>query len=111
LIPTPPDPFEEWLRAPTPDGPKDSRFIVRRALPEEYERIFDTIDAAFRLKRRPEVFDWLYRRNPHGFARCWILVERVIVIGPSAGSDRDEAALAERRLAEEVLPAFRPRST
>jgi hypothetical protein len=38
-------------------------------------------------------------------------VERVIIIGPSAGSDRDEAALAERRLANEVLPAFRPRST
>jgi 5,10-methylenetetrahydromethanopterin reductase len=38
-------------------------------------------------------------------------VERVIVIGPSAGSDRDEAALAERQLANEVLAAFRPRST
>jgi hypothetical protein len=76
LIPTPPDPFDEWLRIPTPDGPKDSPFIVRRALPEEYEQIFDTIDAAFGPKRPREVFDWLYRRNPHGTARCWILVER-----------------------------------
>jgi 5,10-methylenetetrahydromethanopterin reductase len=34
-------------------------------------------------------------------------VERVVVIGPSAGSDRDEARRAERTLVEEVLPAFR----
>lgn len=33
-------------------------------------------------------------------------IERVMVIGPSAGSDREEAALAERMIAEEVLPAF-----
>lgn len=38
-------------------------------------------------------------------------VERVIVIGPSAGSDRDEAAVAERLLASEVLPAFRSATT
>jgi 5,10-methylenetetrahydromethanopterin reductase len=38
-------------------------------------------------------------------------VERVIVIGPSAGSDRDEAAAAERLLTKEVLPAFRPRAS
>jgi 5,10-methylenetetrahydromethanopterin reductase len=37
-------------------------------------------------------------------------VERVIVIGPSAGSDREEAALAVRTLAKEVLPAFQARS-
>lgn len=34
-------------------------------------------------------------------------VERVIVIGPSAGSDPDDAAAAEQLLAKEVLPAFR----
>ena len=27
-------------------------------------------------------------------------------MGPTAGTDRDEARRAERRLAEEVLPAF-----
>jgi 5,10-methylenetetrahydromethanopterin reductase len=34
-------------------------------------------------------------------------VTRVIVIGPSAGSDREEAARAEHALVEEVLPAFK----
>jgi 5,10-methylenetetrahydromethanopterin reductase len=33
-------------------------------------------------------------------------VERIIVIGPSAGSDRDHAKRAEQMLAEEVLPEF-----
>jgi 5,10-methylenetetrahydromethanopterin reductase len=35
-------------------------------------------------------------------------LERVMVIGPSAGSDRDQSAVAERALVEEVLPAFKP---
>jgi len=34
-------------------------------------------------------------------------VERFIVIGPSAGADRDESIRAERLLTAEVLPAFR----
>jgi len=34
-------------------------------------------------------------------------IERVIVIGSSAGSDRVEASLAERLMSQEVLPAFR----
>ncbi len=33
-------------------------------------------------------------------------LERVILIGPSAGSDRKAAGLAERSMAESVLPAF-----
>jgi 5,10-methylenetetrahydromethanopterin reductase len=33
-------------------------------------------------------------------------VERVIVIGPSAGSDREQAILSERLVTDEVLPAF-----
>lgn len=37
--------------------------------------------------------------------------ERVIVVGPGAGSDRDDAAVAERLLAKEVLPAFRPQTS
>ena len=36
-------------------------------------------------------------------------VERVIVIGPSAGSDREQAKRSEAMLAEEVVCAFRPR--
>lgn len=34
-------------------------------------------------------------------------VERVVVIGPSAGSDRSESGRAQRMLVEDVLPAFR----
>lgn len=33
-------------------------------------------------------------------------IERVVVIGPSAGSDREQARRAERLIAQEVLPAF-----
>jgi 5,10-methylenetetrahydromethanopterin reductase len=34
-------------------------------------------------------------------------VERVVVVGPSAGSDRAESGRAQRILTDEVLPAFR----
>lgn len=33
-------------------------------------------------------------------------ISKVVVIGPGAGADRDEARLAERTVAEEVLPAL-----
>jgi 5,10-methylenetetrahydromethanopterin reductase len=36
-------------------------------------------------------------------------VERVIVIGPSAGSDRDQAIAAERHFVEEIIPEIRAR--
>jgi hypothetical protein len=76
LISTPPDPFEEWYRQPIDELPDDSPFIVRRARPEEFERIYDTVDAGFgRMRPRP-VFDWLYRKNPMGIARCWVQFER-----------------------------------
>jgi len=59
-----------------PDDQGGSPFEVRRARPEEFERIYDTVDAAFGRKRPRELFDWLYVRNPGGIARCWIVVER-----------------------------------
>jgi len=76
LIPTPPDPFEEWMRTPVSDGPEDSPFEVRRAQPEEFEKVYDTVDAAFGRKRPRELYDWLYRGNPTGIARRWIVIER-----------------------------------
>ncbi len=38
--------------------------------------IYDLVDAAFGVKRSPAVYDWLYRRNPYGTARCWVAFDR-----------------------------------
>lgn len=76
MIPTPPDRFDEWLRLPLAQESEDPRFDVRRACPEDFERIYDTVDAAFGKKRPRALYDWLYRRNPQGLARCWIVVEQ-----------------------------------
>ena len=76
MIPTPPDAFEEWLEVPITEDPGDPRFLVRRATPDDFERIYDLVDAAFGRRRSREQYDWLYRRNPMGLARCWIVVER-----------------------------------
>jgi len=76
VIPTPPDPFEEWYRQPIDELPADSRFVVRRARPEEYDRVYDVVDAAFERKRPRAVYDWLYRQNPTGLARVWLQYER-----------------------------------
>jgi hypothetical protein len=68
--------FEEWLRCPVDEETGDPRCTVRRLAPHEFDRVYDLVDAAFGSRRRREVFDWLYRRNPNGFARCWAVLER-----------------------------------
>ena len=76
MIPTPPDLFDEWFRLPVVVESSDPRFEVRRAKPEEFDRIYDVVDSAFGKKRPRVHFDWLYRNNPFGRARCWIVIER-----------------------------------
>jgi hypothetical protein len=68
--------FDAWLAGPIGRESADARYDVRRARPDDFEAIFDLVDAAFGRKRARAEYDWLYRRNPRGFARCWITVER-----------------------------------
>ncbi|MCA9505432.1 MAG: hypothetical protein KC616_20235, partial [Myxococcales bacterium] len=76
MIPTPKDMFEAWLAEPLGRECEDPRFDVRRARPEEFERIWDVVDAAFGTQRPRAAYEWMYRANPTGLARCWILEER-----------------------------------
>lgn len=76
MIPNPPDAFDAWYRAIVDVEPIDPRFHVYRALPDEYERIYDLVDAAFGKKRPRALYDWMYRDNPQGQARCWVVVDR-----------------------------------
>ena len=75
-LPKLPDRFDEWLSVPLPYESSDPRFEVRRADPSEYPAIYHLVDASFGLERPRAVYDWLYRRNPRGPARCWIVVVR-----------------------------------
>ncbi len=70
------DRFEEWLRAPAPLESQDPRFDVRRAVPADFERIYDVVDEGFGVKRPRPLYDWLYRRNPFGLACCWVVIDR-----------------------------------
>ena len=76
MIATPPDPFEEWLRLPLGQLSDDPRVDVVRARPEQFEAIYDCVDAAFGTARPRALYDWLYRRNPYGTARVWITVDK-----------------------------------
>jgi GNAT superfamily N-acetyltransferase len=76
LIPTPPDPFDEWLALPVDARCEDPRFEVLQARPEDFERIYDCVDEAFGRPRPRELFDWMYRRNPYGRARIWYVEEK-----------------------------------
>jgi hypothetical protein len=97
------DRFEEWLSIPVPVECPDPRFEVRRVRPSEFEMTYDLVDCAFGVKRPRPVYEWLYRRNPFGLARCWITVERASgrPIGSNArwpwpcarGGERREAVL------------------
>ena len=68
--------FEDWLQAPAPLESTHPRFDVRRAVPAEFEAVYRLVNEAFGVTRSRLQFDWLYRRNPYGMARCWIVFER-----------------------------------
>lgn len=68
--------FEAWLSVPLPPQPPHPRLEVRRAHPSEFEKIYELVDEAFGNRRSRALYDWLYRRNPNGTARCWIVVEK-----------------------------------
>jgi len=76
MLPRAVEQFEEWFQAPFPGKSSDSRFEVRPARPTEFERLYDLVDEVFGVERPRAVFDWLYRDNPTGVARCWIVTEK-----------------------------------
>jgi hypothetical protein len=66
------DRFEQWLHAPAiPETCADRRFALRKLLPSEFGAVYDLVDEAFGAKRPRRVYDWIYRDNPNGVARCW----------------------------------------
>jgi GNAT superfamily N-acetyltransferase len=70
------DRFEEWLHAPAPLESTHPRFNVRRAVPPEFDAIYNLVNEAFGFKRPRSQYDWMYRRNPLGAARCWVVFDR-----------------------------------
>ncbi|MBI1817095.1 MAG: hypothetical protein HYR72_19135 [Deltaproteobacteria bacterium] len=70
------DRFAEWLHAPAPRESTHPRFDVRRARPQEFDAIYDLVDETFGIKRSRAAYDWLYRRNPCGTARCLVAIDR-----------------------------------
>ena len=75
MIATPPDTLDEFLSLPVAEKSSDPRIIVRRGRPEDFEAVYDCVDAAFGKKRPRKAFDWIYRDNPYGRARIWLCEE------------------------------------
>lgn len=99
--------------------------VVSGPVADEQRRVLDDLHDRYDMKHHtqsgspqtqsltPEFIDRYAIVGPaqHCEARLRALaglgIERVVVIGPSAGSDRGEARRAESLLVEEVLPALR----
>jgi len=81
-----PDRFEEWLRVPVPGRCSDPRFEVRRAELRDFPAIYALVDQVFGVVRPRAQYDWLYRDNPSGRARVWIVIETATgrLVGTSA---------------------------
>jgi ribosomal protein S18 acetylase RimI-like enzyme len=75
-LPRAPDRFDEWLTTPLSHELGDERFAVSRAHPKDFEAIYALVNAAFGVRRPRAQFEWWYRDNPHGLARCWLVHER-----------------------------------
>ena len=45
-------------------------------MPAEFEAIYDLVNDTFNIQRSRAEYDWLYRRNPYGIARCWVVFDR-----------------------------------
>lgn len=70
------DVHQDWLHSPLLRKAGDDRFAARRAEHSEHEEFFDLIDLAFGEKRPRAEYDWMYRRNPAGHARTWLISDR-----------------------------------
>ncbi len=91
---------------------------------EEERRVLDGLHRAYDMRRHTLVGSPQARRLTPAFIDSYAIVgpppdcvrrlrelaalglERVIVVGPTAGADREQARRAERTVSEEVLPAF-----
>ncbi len=76
MIETPADLFDEWMSLPLGLPEEQGDFVVRRAADADYEAIWDCVDAAFGRARPRAMYPWMYRDNPFGRARCWIVAEK-----------------------------------
>jgi len=68
--------FEEWLHAPAALESAHPRFDFRRVVPADFDRVYDLVDETFGVKRPRALYEWMYRRNPYGPARCLVARER-----------------------------------
>lgn len=68
--------FAEWLNTPIDLTSQDPRFEVRRATRDDFDQIYDLVDTVFEQTRPRAAYEWLYRANPAGTARCWLVIER-----------------------------------
>ncbi len=67
--------FGDWYRAPLGDFAGVPGYHVRRATPDDFEAIWDLVDDAFGVRRSRTLYEWLYRKNPCGPARCFNVIE------------------------------------
>lgn len=69
------DLFEDWYHAPMTDSAAVPGFHVRHSTPDDFGAIWDLVDDAFGVRQPRPLYEWLYRKNPRGPARCFNVIE------------------------------------
>jgi hypothetical protein len=67
--------FAAWLAAQPAYQSPDARYLVRRAVPDDFPRIWNLVDLVWSRTRPRHAYEWLYLKNPCGFARGTVVYE------------------------------------
>ncbi len=68
--------WRDWQEAQQPFQSPDPRFEFRLSSPEDFPEIYALLNTVFNSQRTTAEYDWIYKRNPYGEARCRVVAEK-----------------------------------
>ncbi|MEH6552410.1 MAG: hypothetical protein V7744_20740 [Pseudomonadales bacterium] len=68
--------WRDWKEAQPKFQSPDPRFKLAWSSPADFPKVYKLLNSVFEYKRSPAEYDWIYRKNPYGEARCELIIEK-----------------------------------